>query len=245
MMVLSGDLSFFYRQTFAVLSISRIRIIGLMIALVLSSFDKELWAQSATPNSTLTALKTVSPITVDGNLNEPVWSQANFVMFSNPLRSDNNVRVSVLWDDANLYFAYDVTDSELEALNNPNTIVLDDGAEIYIDAANTKTITRDSNDYSFFATIGNLTKPSNFIATTLQTATGYTMEIAIPWSAILVTPAANMTLGLLLANNDRDFGKSFQFDWLGLINSGSYNRPNLWGNLVLAAASAGDGPAPH
>ena len=40
-------------------------------------------------------------------------------------------------------------------------------------------------------------------------------------------------MGLLLANNDRDNNTSSQFDWLDLIESGSYARPNLWGELEL------------
>ena len=191
---------------------------------------------AASSTNSLTAFKTLSPITLDGNLDESVWGQASFVTFSNPLRSDNAVKVSVLWDDANLYFAYDVRDDQIET-SNGGSLSLDDGAEIYIDAQNTKSIVRDSNDYSFFANINNVTKPTAVTAKTLTKAGGYTMEIKIPWSALSVVPSAGRLLGLLLANNDRDFGKSFQFDWLGLINTGSYDRPNLWGTVTLSGTS--------
>lgn len=187
----------------------------------------------------VTALKTLSPIVLDGNLNETVWSQANFVTFYNPLRSDNTVKISVLWDDANLYFGYDVTDAQLEALNDINSLYFDDGAEIYIDAQNNKSKSWDGNDYVFLANINDLTNSSSVGAKTLTKSGGYTMEIVIPWSAISTVPGVGKVLGLLLANNDRDFGKSFQFDWLGLINSGAYARPYLWGNLTLSATTVG------
>jgi cellulose/xylan binding protein with CBM9 domain len=187
----------------------------------------------------LTALKTLSAIILDGNLNESVWNQANFVTFYNPLRSDNTLKISVLWDDANLYFGYDVTDAQLEALNDINSLYFDDGAEIYIDAQNNKSKSWDGNDYVFLANINDLTNSSSIGAKTLTKSGGYTMEIVIPWSAISTVPGAGKVLGLLLATNDRDFGKSFQFDWLGLINSGAYARPYLWGNLTLSATTVG------
>ncbi|KKT55332.1 MAG: Fibronectin, type III domain protein, partial [Candidatus Giovannonibacteria bacterium GW2011_GWB1_44_23] len=71
---------------------------------------------------------------------------------------------------------------------------------------------------------------------TARNSTGYTMEIAIPWTVLGVTPAEGKKMGLLLGNNDRDNGVGKQFDWLGLINTGSYARPNLWGTIALGAS---------
>ena len=164
---------------------------------------------------------------------------ANSVTFSNPLRSDNNVKVSTLWDDTYLYFGYEVTDAQLEALNDVDKLYLDDGAEIYLDPQNNKSVKMDANVYSFFANINNLAKPSSISVKTIKKSSGYTMEVAIPWRTITTVPAAGKVLGLLLSNNDRDFAKSFQFDWLGLINTGSYTKPNLWGNLTLSGATVG------
>jgi hypothetical protein len=187
----------------------------------------------------VTALKTLSPIVLDGNLNETVWGQANVVTFYNPLRSDNSVKVSVLWDNDNLYFGYDVTDAELEALNNISSIYLDDGAEIYIDTQNDKSQSWDGNDYVILSNINGLSNSSGISAKTVKKSGGYTMELVIPWGAISTVPGPEKVVGLLLANNDRDFGKSFQFDWLGLINTGAYARPYLWGNLTLSATTVG------
>jgi PKD repeat protein len=65
------------------------------------------------------------------------------------------------------------------------------------------------------------------------------MEISIPWTLINTIPLPGKTMGLLVANNDRDNGTSAQLDWLDLIETGNYARPNLWGNIVLSDELAG------
>jgi PKD repeat protein len=70
------------------------------------------------------------------------------------------------------------------------------------------------------------------------------MEISIPWTLINTIPLPGKTMGLLVANNDRDNGTSAQFDWLDLIEIGNYARPNLWGNIVLSDEQAGSGGPP-
>ncbi len=183
-------------------------------------------------NNNLTAFKTDVPIVIDGNLSEAIWSQANSVSFSNSAQSDNQVKVFGLWDNQNLYLAYQVTDSKLEAADLQ--YYQDDGAEIYLDTLNNKSTAMDANDFSFAMNIHNLVSPAGPIVKTVTSLTGYTMEIALPWSTMNTLPAANKVLGLLLGNNDRDNGISKQFDWMNLITTGSYFRPNLWGNLTLS-----------
>jgi hypothetical protein len=223
--------------------------------------------QQGPSTASLVAFKTLLPITIDGNLNESVWSRANFVTFSNPLRSDNIVKVSVLWDDENLYFGYDVTDNQVEAtvrdltaegcLGGPigcridiDNLFLDDGAEIYIDTQNSKSTSVDADDYLFLANINGATNVSRVQAKAVlrwcegcmgpfPISLGYTMEIKLPWSALSTVPTAGKILGMLLANNDRDFGIPSQFDWLGLINTGAYTRPYLWGDLTLGSTTVG------
>src|SRR6185369_2513963 len=153
--------------------------------LILASF-------AAAASSTLTAFKTLSPIVLDGNLSEQAWRQANSVTFLNRQKSDNVVTVSALWDDVNLYLAYDVDDDQLEAVND--ALSLDDGAELYIDAQNNKSLARDSNDYSFFANINDITKPTSIVSKTTRRSGGYTMEIRIPWNAVSTVPAAGKVL---------------------------------------------------
>ena len=180
----------------------------------------------------IAALKTASPINIDGELNEIAWSSANYITFSNPSRSDNQVKVLTLWDSDNLYLAYEVTDADLEAIGE--NLWQDDGAEFYLDTENDKTTSMDDDDYHFIININGKSNELGIITQTKFTPNGYVMEIAIPWALIDVTPEDDKIIGLLLANNDRDNGVISQFDWLNLIETGPYERPDLWGELLLS-----------
>jgi hypothetical protein len=65
-----------------------------------------------TPTTDLIALRTSNPITLDGNLDE--WTGANSVSFSG---TSNNTTSHLLWDNTNLYVAFQVIDTELNALH--------------------------------------------------------------------------------------------------------------------------------
>ncbi len=186
--------------------------------------------------STLAALKSPTPLIIDGTLSEAAWSKAQGVSFANPARSDNAVVVLSLWDDTSLYFAYDVTDAHVEAGSGP--LYQDDGAEIYLDTANDRSTTLDANDYQIIANVNAIASRPGVTCRKQPRAGGYTLELQIPWSVIATAPSAGKTVGLLLASNDRDLGTPKQFDWLNLIATGSYSRPRLWGSLALSATLA-------
>jgi len=195
----------------------------------------------ATP--TLTSNKTSSAISIDGNLSESGWNQANLVRFSNAAYSDNQVTVKTLWDDTALYLAYIVQDAHREATNA--SLYQDDGAEVYIDVANNKSSTMDANDYHFAVNINSVSSLSGVVGKSSINSSGYSIEIQVPWSLLQTTPAVGKTMGLLLGNNDRDNGVSKQFDWLNVIATGNFAQPSLWGNLVLGPlASSGSSPLP-
>ncbi len=189
----------------------------------------------------ITSLKSLSLISIDGHLAEDVWNQAKMVNFSNASRSDNQTTVYTLYDDTNLYFAFDVMDGQLEA---PGVALWkDDGNEIYMDVGHNASATMDGNDYHFTITKDDLTAGPAVMSKTSPTATGYIMEIAIPWSSLgTSTPSAGQVMGLLLDNNDMDNGKSRQYDWQDLIESGGYGRPNVWGDLIFSALTVGTPP---
>src|SRR5438093_13788875 len=103
---------------------------------------------------------------------------------------------------------------------------MDDGSEIYIDSLNDKSASVDADDYTSFSNINNLTQTflnnqpvaSSQLARIMPKTGGYTMEIQIPWASMNTAASLNKTLGLLLANNDRDNGIIRQFDWQNLIS---------------------------
>ena len=184
----------------------------------------------------ISAAGTVDSITADGQLSECSWSKAVWESFSNSARSDNTVQFATLWDADTLYLGFKVADAQLES----DAIALwqNDGVEIYFDVLHTATASMDGDDWRIVVDIEANSTQSAVLAGVLSTSTGYTMELGIPWSALGETPEASKTLGLLVGNNDRDMGTSIQFDWNGLIESGSYNRPNLWGDLTLVPPPA-------
>jgi Carbohydrate family 9 binding domain-like len=70
-------------------------------------------------------------------------------------------------------------------------------------------------------------------ATTAVTGTagGYTVEIAVPWTALGGAPTSGATLGLDVANNDSDTaGQVTPYDWAHLTR---FAQPQAWGTLTL------------
>jgi hypothetical protein len=208
-----------------------------------SSYSNEVSTTiSGTIAPTLTSHKLSSMVSVDGVLAEPFWNQAQSVVFSNSAQSDNRVKTLTLWDDSTLFFAFDVTDANFEAVNG--NLWLDDGVEVYLDTANNKSLSMDADDVQFIATINDLVSKAGVVSRTLRTSTGYITEVGIPWSVLQVTPAHGKRIGLLFANNDRDAGTFHGYDWLNIGASGSYRRPYLWGELVLGSTLSATVPNP-
>jgi len=189
----------------------------------------------------LTALR-APPLTVfvDGTLDDRAWYYANRAVFSHPATSDNETAAHVLWDEHALLFAFEVTDAQLEAVDGEPH--LDDGAELYVDVAHDQSTGLDADDVHVIATINQMWTGGDLVTRFAAVGTtGYVIEIAIPWETLGVTPEPGRVMGLLLGNNDRDADVPVQYDWLGLIDSGDYDRPNLWGDLVLSDQVAGAG----
>ena len=199
-----------------------------------TSFDLRIMDPSG---DLLNALRTTRRPVIDGILSEDAWPQAESVSFSNPSRSDNHVEAFSLWDSSAIYFAFKVSDSQIEAQNE--NYWEDDGLEIYLDVENDKTSSMDSDDFYCIINVNDLTRSTGVEVKTTRDDGGYLMELSVPWTLINTTASAGKTMGLLFGNNDRENGKSVQFDWLNLIESGNYARPNLWGNITLLDKQTG------
>ena len=183
---------------------------------------------------TVLTLQTPIPLMVDGQLTEQAWSQAHSVTFQNTPRSDNAVTVASLWDASHLYLAFTVADTLLETDTSSTQLYRDDGVEVYFDPGHEASTALDGNDFHAIVTYLDAATVGGISTATTTSATGYVMEVQIPWTTLSVTPSAGTALGVLLGNNDRDNGSSTQFDWLGLIDHGGYGNPSLWGDLVLS-----------
>jgi len=203
----------------------------------------------------VTAFKTSDALDIDGQLDEGVWSKAECQTFSNSLYSDNSTRVCALWDNNYLFFSYDVTDANVEAAtmaDDGDGIWNDDAAELYLDTSNNDGDSLSADDYHFILNAAGFLgdwrafdisyDAGNFQSVTVSRPGGYLAEIKISWSDLgLAAPADAKTMGLLLANIDRDLGTARSFDWSNLISTGNYAQPKYWGDLFISqTAVAGD-----
>lgn len=182
-----------------------------------------------------------TPVTIDGLLDEEDYGRAAPVTFMDGEGvSDNTAVVRALWDDLFLYVAYRVTDAQLEVLGD-GIPWNDDGIELYVDTAHDRSTVERADDFHVVIAIdGNVSVQSgtgdDLTATVpvleegADTPDGYTLEARIPWAGFTSTPTGGRTMGLLLANNDRDMGEARQFDWGGVR---PFDQPDLWGTLEL------------
>jgi hypothetical protein len=67
-----------------------------------------------------------------------------------------------------------------------------------------------------------------------QTAVGYNLELAIPWTDLALQPAANLVIGAAFSINDLDTpGTAVQELMLSHIASRRWLDPSSWGSLQL------------
>lgn len=191
------------------------------------------------------AHQSAAPIQIDGELEECAWAAADWRRFEAPSRSDNDVRFAVLWDEAYLYIAADVTDASIET--DAVRVFQNDGLELFFDVAHDRGAMFGEDDRHLGASADELVSDGAAAIAGAESAAearsgGYVVEVALPWSALgELAPSAGTTLGFLLGNNDRDGGMVRQFDWLDVVATGDYFQPDLWGDLELESSVACEG----
>jgi hypothetical protein len=202
-------------------------------------------------------------MTVDGNLSD--WNGiAAISMADNSGRTggvDNTAKVRLAWDDSYLYYAFDVTDTELLAIETARdgaNLYKDDEVELYIDPqgdGRTAAKMRDT-DYQFLANVRDVLgdqkgtaaggKDASYNAATFLTKAvtngtlnatgtdiGYTLEGRIGWTDLGVAPSAGGFMRIDPAVGDRDGAATSteEFDWANLTTS--FNNPSAWKDVKL------------
>ena len=152
---------------------------------------------SADMDGEVTAFRAPGPISIDGIL-EAVWENARFVDFSNLARSDNTARVRLFYDDSNLYFAYEVTDTLLEAVSVPGEIFRDDGSEIYLDMAHDETTSENEDDVHYIANILDVVQSGTMEVAALTASGSYVIEHRLSWAEVGAAPTAGGTMSTAL-----------------------------------------------
>jgi hypothetical protein len=189
--------------------------------------------------------KASAGIAVDGHLEEEVWNVNNAVAI-NSGNSNNTAHFGLLWDDYYLYVGVEVNDNLL--CNGRRQAFYDDGIEICLDGNHDQSSGFDNNDLQLIKPVKSYWLQEmnmNFggiIHKYKETTTGYTMEFAIPWSVLNVTPSAGKQVGFNLIVNDDDnpgnlYNLPSQLIWAG--NSSYHQSPQNWGSIQLSAQTAG------
>ena len=208
----------------------------LLVDRLIQRRPQRLWAWSAE-----------RPVTVDGSLSE-FEGAPSAALSGSAAGSDSSARVRVLWDAERLYLAYQVKDST-QRINQGGAdgeVWNGDGIEVMIDAAAKGAPTPDQWDYHIGVNIAGDVRDergggsdwerswtSGAERAVTRTASGYLVELAIPWSSMGIVPQSGTEMGFDVAVNDSDAaGEVKPFDWVGLTR---FAQPARWGRLTLAA----------
>ncbi len=191
---------------------------------------------TATPPAGAVYALQASGITVDGNLNESTWQLSNSVAKTTTGSPNNTVTFAVRWNSAYLYIGVRVLDGNL--YNDSADVWEDDAVEIFLDANHNHGTTYDSYDRQYIKGYNDSSLFAQGSATgvlhAVQSITGgYSVEIAIPWSNLGITPSVNLVIGFDAGYDDDDNGgaRDGQAVWWGNINN--YNNTSAFGDLVL------------
>lgn len=206
---------------------------------------------------------TTSP-SIDGTLTEwpadlPTYRSAFRVYNANSWDGTDDVEAvwRLAWDNNNLYVAVEVTDNLHVQTEVGNQIFRGDSVDLQLDTDRTGDLGPGVNldDFQINLSPGNFSDipPSAFrfqgtadgnildapgghhvTVAAQQTSTGYTLEAAIPWSDLNLTPAIGMVLGLALNVNDNDqAGQAIQEVMKSNVSTRTLTNPSGWGTLTL------------
>ena len=167
-------------------------------------------------------------ITIDGDLSEWKKAESDRLDPATMLESgsvadaeDFEGALSFMWDAENLYFTFTATDDQIVSDEQGELIFKGDCIELYIDPANDGLAWGNTKDFQLgFAPSSDGGKaklwswlqdvdPSDSIdsAVIVEEKDGtqsYTIEAAIPWEFLGVTPERRMRIGMSVAAHDHD-----------------------------------------
>jgi hypothetical protein len=202
-------------------------------------------------NKELFCLPADQPIKIDGQLNE--WGNGRSITIQDKSqKSEANAVIKTLWNNENLFIAFQVQDADLKAeqtvLDHPE-LYLDDMVEFLIDTQNNKDTCWNEDDIIYHinllgqkkddrGTVECITNPkwngdAEFaiqLKGTLNNATdidsGYMVEVRVSWKELGLIPVPGLKIGLNFAIGDN----GILFDW---VNASPFRSPDAFGNVVL------------
>ena len=209
------------------------------------------------------AIPLVMPPTIDGSLTEwsGVLAASSVHRVYSVAGWDGSEDLTAVWqlawDSDNLYVAVTVTDDVHVQTASGNQIFRGDGVDMQFDTARDADfgnslspddfqITLSPGDFAgssptafrYRGTAGGaiLDAPggNNVTVAAQQTATGYTLEAALPWTDLNLTPSEGLTIGLALNANDNDTpGTAVQEVMMSHMPNRTLTNPTTWGTLTL------------
>ena len=160
---------------------------------------------------TLTARKLEADLRIDGLLDESFWSltrELGGAAGSGEPGRNQGARYDVVWDHAYLYLAARVTDSVLQPGSDS---FVGDALHLFLDGLHDREAVFNADDRHFavcpFGRGAERTgRGDGIVRAARRTASGYDIEIAIPWSNLGLVAVDNLSLGLDLVAADDDRG---------------------------------------
>lgn len=187
---------------------------------------------------------------IDNNI-DAAWAIAPVSNISNVvlggLPSDYAGMWRAMYDNTNLYVLVEVNDATRIADSGANWWE-DDGVEIFIDGDNSKGAAYDGlddfqlgfrwNDNTVHTGGNSVTRTTGINFRLYATATGYNLEVAIPWSTIGTTPSLGKPMGLEVQINDDDNNGSRDTQIASFAtNSTAFSNPGVFGTVYLTTCS--------
>ena len=156
-------------------------------------------------------------------------------------KAGNTVTFGALWDDTHLYVGVKVLDGNLQKTSEAG--YMNDSVEVYVDPTHNKATAYDSQDRQLVKVWNDTalhgTNTTGVLHGWAAIPGGYTVELAIPWSNLGVTPSAGMTLGFDVGNNNSDgaSGRNSQLMWHG--TDQNWQDTSAYGDLQLSSETVG------
>lgn len=188
-------------------------------------------------------------ITLDGSLDEAVWDTLECAVdkHAEPSPPSNQCHFTTAWDDEYFYVAVEVRDS-IVCEEISGEIYQNDAVEIFIDPNADGTY--DDKTVHFMiqgydgktgimggsTTWGTPVGYENYEIQRVLTATGYTVELKVPFSELGISPEAGAYMQLAVCNKDKDDGaqsSTEEITWMDGFNSG---EADTWGYVYLSSA---------
>jgi hypothetical protein len=209
-------------------------------------------------NSQLRVHQTKTPIKIDGKLNEKTWDLSSRLSRRLSGESSDTVKFGTSWDDQYLYVGVVVRDAKL--IKDSTTFTDDDAIEILIDGNNNGAafayVQRkfDEHDRQFAVRwndpglyVKRGTSEGEYLPSgeyegvkhaMSKTSDGFSVELAIPWATLQLSPSKTNSIGFDIRQYDDDDGQGVDAIAGWLSGHVSALITSNYGDLVLTSPQA-------